>query len=152
VDGKAIRLGPGRVVRVNSSRALDLDIFTIDTRVRLDRLPSPGGRMGLVDSDLRYGIFVQPGGGILCSAPGVVISAPAVVQAGIWHQITFVRSTTTMAILVDGREVASQAIVALPGITVTKELVIGGNEPSGDEMEGVVDNLRIWRTVRTPAR
>lgn len=149
VEGKALVLGPGRAVRVPPNPLLDQDQFTIDALVRLNRLPTGSARMGIVDSDLRYGLFVMPGGNVVCTAPGASVTANGVVSANRWLRIACSRSTSAITISIDGQTAATGLATNSPGIRFPKELVIGGNEPSGDELDGLMDTLRIWRTARS---
>ena len=93
-EGQALRVGAGRAVHVAPNRELDLSVFSIETLVRIDRLPAPGARMGLVDSDQRYGLFVLAGGDLICNTSGAAVTARGAVKAGSWHRVACSRSAT----------------------------------------------------------
>ncbi|WP_236519435.1 LamG domain-containing protein [Sandaracinus amylolyticus] len=114
--------------------------------VRLDSLPLTG-RVGLVDHDGQYGIFVHPGGELRCAitiAGSGWAMAAAVIGAREWHHVACVAEQATLRLYVDGREVATTpaAMTRTPG---SSALYVGENGPTGDDqLIGAIDDLRIW--------
>lgn len=147
-EGRALRAGAGRAVRVNAGRELELRTFTAEALVRLDRLPAPGARMGILDSETRFGLFVLPGGDLRCSAGGTEVVARAAITAGNWHRVGCRLAPAALALVVDGRVLQMAEARGNPGPTSLTSFTIGGNDPAGDELEGLIDTTRIFRVAR----
>lgn len=137
-SGIGVRDGPGTD---------DVDGFAAMLRLNARSVPPVGGtRMGLVDDDGQYGLFVVPGGAIRCTTPATTALETAPIQAGVWLHVACAFDPTTGARLwVDGALVAEApnagGVINVGG---TNGVGVGRNSPSGDVFDGLLDDVRIY--------
>jgi hypothetical protein len=67
---------------------------------------------------------------------------------GQWTAVTCTATSTTLTAWVDGLQ-RNQATLDGSPTGATANLAIGSNNPSGDAFEGLMDNVRVWNTLRT---
>jgi hypothetical protein len=150
--GQAARLTADSSLRVPNSDGLDLTTFTIEAWIRLESLPSGGGRAGIVDKDARYGAFVLPNGAMACSARGsLATSPPGLVPVGRWVAVACTADDTSVRTWISGR-MRAEAMAGPPAGMPSNGLAIGSNMPSGDPLIGHLDNVRIWSRVLPEAQ
>lgn len=155
-DGQALHATEQTRIGLTQSTSLLLQRFTIEVWFRPSALPAPGVRSGLVDNQGVFGMFLMPDGSVVCTSSNqIVTTAPGATPAGTWASLACVSGDATLALWRDGVLVASaaQSTRALPR---TSGMVIAGNRIDAfmmgpDPLVGAMDNLRIWKTVRTPA-
>jgi len=146
--GAALALGDTSLVKVEDHQALHGPSFAIEAWVRPSRLPTGSQRMGIVDNEGRYGLFLLPGGTLACYAGSGSVQAADVVDAGAWTSVGCVSNGQTLSLWVQGtrRAQAGHTPAATgPSLGVT----IGSNNPSGDNLVGLVDNVRLWSGARS---
>lgn len=152
VVGDALVLGPNSVATLPRSASLELsDAVTVELWVQPSAMPPSGGRAGLLDDDGRYGLFLSPLGELRCVAGGATVSGGELTLDA-WAHVACVLDASTVTLWQDGlvrAQVPRGGNLTTPG---QYPLVIGGNSPSGDRFEGLLDNLRIWREARSPAQ
>lgn len=146
---RALMTGPGSVVRVAEAAAFDTQTFTLELWIQPRALPAAGQRGGLVDNEGQYGLFVQPGGGISCTAGNTAVTTGPALRAGSWTSIACTLSAEEMVIWVDGRQVGRAAAAGPVSTAGTSGLTVGSNNPTGMNFEGLIDNVRVWRQART---
>jgi Concanavalin A-like lectin/glucanases superfamily len=148
MDNLAARLASSSVVRAAQGwGALDT-VFTLEAWIRPDRLPTGSERMGILDEDSHFGLFLLPGGTIRCSSSGAEALASAAVAVGQWTAVACTASANRLVLWIDGVARAEGQMDGLSNGTPTT-LGIGGDLPSGDPWEGLIDNLRVWSSART---
>jgi hypothetical protein len=128
---------------------LDLE-FTLEAWIRPERLPVDMQRFGVFDEESHFGLFLLPNGAIRCSSSGAVVLAPNAAMAGQWTAVSCTASANTLTLYINGVD-RGQAQMDGNANGVPTTLVIGGNHPSGDLFEGLIDNMRVWSRARTPA-
>jgi hypothetical protein len=148
--GQAASLGSDSGIRVSESPVLDGQSLTVEAWLSPRSLPGRGGRAGIVDNDLEYSMFLGEGGAITCSVGLIAVTAPAVVSVGAWTSVACTYDASAITVYVDGAQVAEGRsapinVFGLAGVT------IGQNNPGGDNYDGLIDNVRVWRLRRTPA-
>ena len=143
----AARVGPASVIRASAGWGTVGNTFTLEAWVRPDRLPTGGQRMGVMDEETRFGMFILSGGTLACSSAGETVTVPGAVRVGQWSAVTCTTSANTIAAWVDGVQRNQGVLNGNPAGTAN--LAIGSNNPSGDAFEGLMDNVRVWNTVRT---
>lgn len=152
VGGEALVLGPSSGASLPRSESLAFtDALTLELWVQPSELPPSGGRAGLFDDDGRYGLFITSLGELRCVAGGASLSGGAL-TVDQWAHVACVLDASTLTLWQDGhmRAQAPRAgNLTAPGQSPP---VIGGNAPSGDRFEGLLDNLRIWREARSPSQ
>jgi signal transduction histidine kinase/DNA-binding response OmpR family regulator/streptogramin lyase len=134
--------------------------FTVEAWVRWDRLSgwpkrvlahkSPGGQMTLhahPDSSLRFAIVGTPG-----TPVRLVQTSPQLLQRQTWHHLAGVSGPDGLRLYLNGILVASNSLPGLASPLGVGENLLGwANSLEEPAMAGEVDELLVWRTVRTAA-
>ena len=141
--GPAITFSRASRVEVPNSASLDLTTnMTLEAWVRVDQLPTIG-RMGVVDNDGQYSIFVYPGAGLRCSAAHDLLFTPA--TANTWTHVACVLGNDGHRMYVDGVLTAQSGYAGPMPTDNLNPLAIGDDSPSFNEpLDGAVGALRIW--------
>ncbi len=130
------------------SPSLDVSQLSIELWLRLDSLPS-GTRAGLVDNDNQYGFFVNKNGTLRCSAALGIAHTSLKLDVGVWNHVACVAGGGNVKVYVDGVERASALMLSSIPKSGSTGTSIGSDNPSGDQLQGRIDDLRIWRVART---
>ncbi len=146
--GEAAVFSADSEVSVPASSATDLpDAITIELFLRVDDIPG-GGRVGVVDRDGQWSIFLFADGRLRCGAS--VFTHADVPNLGEWMHLGCVVGDGWTRLYVDG---ALASEVEFGGGIATgsgNPLAIGDNSPGFDEpLAGAISGLRIWSTTRT---
>jgi hypothetical protein len=151
-DGQAAVIGPTTSISVGGNIAsFDISTFTMKMWIKPSSLPAAALRMGLLDSGNRYRLFLLPGGALRCAITGGpdLQSATGVVQTGVWQRVACTFDGDTLIIYVDGNSVATLPQSAqVP--TSSAGIVIGENNPSGDDFDGAIDDFQLWGSIVAP--
>jgi hypothetical protein len=149
--GQGLVVGAGDSVVVAGGAGLNVAQLTIDLWIRPSSIPAAGTRAGLVDSGNRFRMFLQPAGLVRCATtngPSLETTAAHAVSAGAWAHLTCTYDGTTMQIYVDGAVAAM--LTQASTIPTGAGMVIGQNNPSGENFDGTIDELRIFGAVVPP--
>lgn len=148
--GKGIVTTSGTIT-VGNTTSLDVAMFTIKLWMRANTLPTGGARAGLVDSGGRFRLFLQSDGALRCAITGGtdLTTATGVVDASTWHRVTCTFTGSQMRIYVDGTMVGTSNTASTVPAT-GGGMVIGHNNPSGENLNGAIDDLQIWSAVVPP--
>ncbi len=122
--------------------------ITIELWLRPAQLPATG-RMGLLDNDGRYGLFLTSTG-LQCVA-GANVASTVLPAVDAWTHVACTYDGTTGRLFVDGIEVLTALGAGLLA-TGPATVKIGGNSPSGDRFVGTLDQLRVFSVARTPTQ
>jgi hypothetical protein len=135
---------------IPDSASLDVAQITLEVWVLLDSLPDPSGsgRVAVLDNNGQYGMFIASTGAVRCSI-GTSTDIGLVIPVGVWTHVACTYDGATVTLYQDG----------VPGPTISTTIAIptagidglafGQNLPSGDNLDGAIDDLRIWRVPRT---
>lgn len=148
--GKALQTTAGTFT-TPSTQSLNTTTFTLKLWIKPNALPAAGTRMGLLDSGSRYRMFLQPGGAIRCAITnGADLTTPGgAVAQNAWQRLACRYDGTTMTIHVDGNQVAtSNQTSTVP--SVSGGMVVGHNNPSGENFNGAIDDLQVWASLVAP--
>lgn len=152
VVGTALRVDDdvGGHVEIGGSPSLTpSDAVSVAAWVQLESPVPANGRYGVVDQNGVYALFVYEDGP-RCFSHGASASASPPLPVGVWvHLACTASSTGGVRLYVDGVERAVVPAQA-PG-AAAPSLRIGSNDPSGDHLDGVVDEVRVWTRARSPA-
>jgi hypothetical protein len=150
VEGQALSFGPTTraIVAENASFAVTTQL-TIELWVRVRSLPTATARMGLVDDDGRFGLFVYPPGTARAQSPAPLDTATNL-PLSTWTHVAYTFDGETMTMFLNGRVSSAVGAVGTFGGGSGAGLAVGGNSPSGDALDGDIDSLRIFRVTRTP--
>jgi hypothetical protein len=108
-------------------------------------------RMGLFDSQDRYGLFFYPGEELRCIGGGGSGIGVSGFPLNTWTHAACVQSGDMLRLYVNGTPIATVNGAVAPPVG-TGVNAIGSDAPSGDIFDGLIDNVRIWNTARTDAQ
>lgn len=138
-------------VEVAETPALDVDRLTLEAWVRPTTLPG-SGRVGIIDDNGEWGLFVQAGGDLRCTPNGGLTISGAV-PVGAWTHVACTYDGTTQIVYVDGIERGRLTAVGTLPTNGNQGTSIGGDNPAGpDRWDGLLDQLRVYSEARTPAQ
>jgi hypothetical protein len=154
-DGLALDMSGSAIVAIAETPALDFKHFTIEVWVYARSLPTDPNRMGIVDNEGQYGLFLYPGGDVRCSAE-VEQWARGAVRASQWTAIACVLDEQGMNTYVNGMLKGTTKSTLAPATSGGSGLTIGTNNQgassaSPDRFDGLIDDLRLWSRARTAA-
>ena len=149
IAGLAVRTTSSSDISVSERASLDIGTaITMELWVRAAAFPNGSNRVGLVDNDAQYSLFLHANGEIRCAASGPWLVAPGAIVLHEWAHLACVYDGTELRLYKDGTLIASQLQTGPLTSSGTTGLSIGHNNPSGDEFDGALDGLRIWRVAR----
>jgi Concanavalin A-like lectin/glucanases superfamily len=137
---------------------LDAPRFTVQTCVAPGVLPPAGERAALLDYQRQYALFVHPEGDVSCSVRGipdnVVVTARGAVAAGVWTSLACTMDGSIVTVWVNGVAADWRFATTLPPPVGDGHAGIGSNIPSpdspnADAFDGLIDDLRIWKRLRS---
>lgn len=151
-NGRALVVDTTSTAKVPDAPTLGVtNAITIEAWIKPRSLP-PSNRAGIVDANGRYGFFLLPDGALRATAPAAVDTEP-LIKAGTWQHVACTYDGTKQVIYVDGVAVKQAPLAS--GTFGTGDgagLAIGMNSPSGDNFDGAIDNVRIYKIARTAAQ
>lgn len=135
-------------ISVADSASLTPTSITIEGWIAPTMLP-PSGRMGIIDNDGQYGLFLQTTG--LSCTVSVAVTVTVAITPGIFQHVACTHDATTgvARVYVAGIEVGTTAGGGALGGGNSNGSAIGGNSPTGDPLVGRIDQLRVWNVART---
>lgn len=107
-------------------------------------LPGAGLRAGILDNEGAWGLFLEPQGGLQCIT-GTIVAAN--VQANTWTHVACTADGANRKIYVNGTLIDTAAAGALG--TGTQGWALGANSPSGSQLAGNLDQVRVFSVART---
>ncbi len=155
VEGRAVRLSDQSEIRIpepDGEHALDFtSSLTLELHMMAASLPDVG-RYGLLDNNGQYGIFLQPGGEVVCGVGlGQRVSIDDAVHPDTWYHILCSYDGEELFLRVESASSKAEAIPQSGEVPTqgTNGVTLGSNNPDGDVFRGgLIDNVRLWRTVR----
>ncbi len=157
VDGRALAISAESIVAVADSASLDATTaVTVEGWVRVTALP-PVFRSWMVDQQGQYGLAITESGRVNCAGAGRSFFSEKTIALGEW---------THVACVVDGPARLRRAYI---GGAVDAEaagegqlktgaiegMLLGADSPCAaapcaGQLDAELDQIRIWRSVRTP--
>jgi Concanavalin A-like lectin/glucanases superfamily len=162
VDGRAAFLTSGSKIQVAESAALASPSITIEAWVKPSALPQDDNvRASIIDYSRQYALVIEQDGEVRCrvntgGSSYIDISRIGLLQVGIWSSVACTVHNGQYALWHNGVAVATQTISGpLVARNTTEPFLVGSNFPTSanpdtDPFLGHVDNVRIWRRLRTP--
>ena len=145
--GMGITLGATSLIAIPDAASLAPPTATVEAFVNPTVLPTGTARMGIFDNNGSYGLFINAAG-LSCSM-SVVATAPPI-PINTWTHVACTFDGTTVRIYVDGapagQPVGGGTALGPGGIEGS---TIGSNSPSGDQLIGSIDQVRVWNVART---
>lgn len=152
-DGQAVSITTGSDITIggNNPTSYNVSTFTFRMWIKPASLPASGLRMGLIDSGNRYRLFLLPGGALRCALTGGpdLISQTGIVVTGVWQRVACTFDGTKTRIYVDGIQKAELMQTATVG-TGAGGIVIGQNNPNGENFDGLIDSFQLWGSIVGP--
>lgn len=162
-SGKSNTVTPTNV-NLGGGKAGQAGDFQADSQIRIEDAPhwhvsqytlelwysqrSYGGtRMGLFDSDGRYGLFVYGAGELRCSR-GDAVASMTNMPLDTWTHAACVFDGAKLRLYVNGAQAAEDDAVP-PEPDGTGSNALGSNAPSGDSLDGLIDDVRVWNVARS---
>jgi hypothetical protein len=142
--GRAARFARPSALEISSGELYGPEGGTIELWLRPSFL---GRRMGLVDGPYRLSVLAS--GSAMCVASGGYALFNDAVRPGSWTSLACTFDENGIGLWVDGRNVRQTAtsIDRRSGSTL-----IGTEEGGTNGFDGLLDNVRIWRVVRTASQ
>jgi hypothetical protein len=160
-SGKALRLATNSRVLVAQHPSLDLTAMTIKVWIRPTVFPirprealagksEPEVRMGIIDGEATYRMYVQENGIIRCSLTGRPEAfSTAGVPLGEWTRVACSFDGSVMHIYFNGVSVAEVKQTGKIAASIAS-MAIGHDFPGSDNFVGEMDQLEIWDAVVDP--
>lgn len=148
VRGQALALTASSYLQLPNDAKWNATTGTIEAWVKPTSLPGSGQRMGVMDSESRWGLFLIDNARVQCTLGGGL--SGGTITANVWTHIACVNNGAQQILYVNGVNVAMQNAGAIGSSTNATN--IGSNSPSGgDYFLGAIDELRFFSSARTPA-
>lgn len=150
-EGLAVELDATSLVLIPASDSFSPSALTVEAWLRLAELPAVGDRMGIVDYNSRWGLWIDDQG-LRCTVSGYADLTGPQLTAGLWQHVACTVGATARGLYLDGVSVAAASGANLNPTPTGEPLTIGSNSPSGDALIGRVDQLRIFGAARSAAQ
>jgi hypothetical protein len=147
--GEAADLGATSLIKLPDNPLFDLQAVTVEAWVNPRTITA---RMGVVDYNGQYGLILLAGGAPMCVGSNggpAVLGAPIV--AGVWTSLACAIDATSTSLWVNGTKVGSGVRTAPLRTASIAGITLGSDGPDGNPFDGLLDNVRIWKTVRAAA-
>ncbi len=152
--GEAAMFGPDARIEIPDSESLDIsEALTFGAWIRPDALPELG-RMGILDNDGQYSMFIYASDEYRCAAAGADFRAGPVVLRE-WTHVACVHDDVRgeVRLYVNGMELDSQATMGDVNTNNPEPISIGDDSPSfAETFIGAIGGVRVWSAVRSPAQ
>jgi hypothetical protein len=144
--GQAIDLNAQSSVVVPPNPIFDSASVTLEAWVQPRAL---GRRMGVITNGNQYGLVILPSGSAMCTGGGGYALTGDAVRPDQWTSLTCTYDAALVTLWIDGKKTAENPRMG-PVRTGSQTGVNVGNEvPEGNVFEGLIDNVRVWRQVRS---
>ena len=146
--GNALRSQASTVLQLPDDPSWDSTNITLEFWVNIQSLPATGVRGGIFDNSRNYAVFIESTGVARC---GTANLDSTVLPLKTWTHVACVWNATlgSVTVYVNGQQTGTLSSSNMP-IASTAAAAIGSNIPSGDPLDGMIDGLRIFSSVRTP--
>jgi len=152
-SGQAVRFGKASRMLVAQSPSLELHEMTVKFWVRPAAFPSGPGdepRMGLIDGEATFRMYIHEKGVIRCSLTGRPEAlTKATVPLNEWTRVACTFDGKAMRIYFNG-EMAAETVQNGKIARSIASMAIGHDFPSSDNLVGDIDHLELWNAVVAP--
>ena len=149
--GQALVLQAGSSVLVPDSASLDVaGPLTLELWLHPRVLPT-SDRAGLLDNNGQYGLFLSNQGEVRCAMSATVLVGLRI-EVDRWTHVACAYDGASVTLYQDG-VAGPTSRASSPLVTDrTDGMGLGQNSPDGDNFDGAIDQVRIWRARRTEAQ
>ena len=146
-EGANFQVDKASSLTMPSAEHWNVTEYTAELWFNVRSIPLGTERMGLVDSNGRWGLFLYANGEVRCSRNGTTAYWFGA-STNTWTHVACVLANDTLSIFINGRKQMSTSGVVnpLPNMEIN---ALGGDAPSGDVVDGILDSVRIWNKPRT---
>ncbi len=125
--------------------------LTVEGWIKPTALPGAGLRMGMLDNDGQWGVFLLEGGNMRCTVPNAAAQTTGTIVVNEWNHVACTFDGTTTKLYVRGVLEGQGTGATMLGTGGTTGLSIAANNPpgSGDRLVGMIDELRLLPVART---
>jgi hypothetical protein len=148
--GKAAELTAASHIAVAPSTSLTPPQLTIEAWIYPTMLPGIGARMGILDQDGAYGLFIYPGQ-IDCFVSATV-AATVSLPLSTWTHVACTYDGSNGIVYINGVQAAAAGGGTPLGAGNANGAALGGNSPSADTLVGRIDQYRVFSAPRTAAQ
>ena len=152
-SGQAARFSERSRMLVAQSPSLELQQLTVKFWVRPSVLPvGPGeeGRMGLIDGEATFRMYIQEKGIVRCSLTGRPEALSQVpLPLNEWTRVACTFDGKAMRLYFNGEVVAETVQNGRIAQSIAS-MAIGHDFPSSDNLLGDIDQLELWNAVVAP--
>ena len=144
--GLAIGFRSNSTTGIADDVSLDVSAITLEMWVRPASLPS--SRFGLLDNNGQYGLFLAPDGKVRCSMSSTTSIALGL-PVNAWSHIACSYDGSVIRMYQDGelRDMTTTSVQLGQGNP--DGMCLGMNSPSGDVLDGAIDDVRVWNVARS---
>jgi concanavalin A-like lectin/glucanase superfamily protein len=143
-SGAAADLRPGTQITIADNALFYSQAVTIEAWVSPRVLAHD---TFIVDHQGQYSLAIHADGTAICSGAASA-ARPSAVQLGVWTSLTCTFDSTSVALWIDGVKTVESPGGRLPSPSASR-LTVGWGGPPEWSFEGLLDNVRLWRQVRT---
>lgn len=146
VVGKAAVASAQTQMTVAQNPLIDPANLTVEAWIKAP-LPGIGARAGIIDNEGAWGFFLHEQGELQCiTGTNVMANVPA----NTWTHVACSDDGTNRKIYVNGTLVDTAGVAGSLG-GGTQGMALGANSPSGEQLGGDIDQLRVFSIARTDA-
>jgi len=149
--GMAMQVGATSAADVAENSALDPANITIEAWIKVPALPSAGSRMGILDNNGQYGFFLLEAGNLRCAGSNTLDQTSGSITVDVWHHVACVHNGNTSTLYADGVVVDTGSGGGNLATGGTTGISLAADNPpgAGDQLIGLIDELRILNVART---
>ena len=148
LTGTAATIQPGSRIEVRGAPAFDTAGATFEVAIRPRAI---GSRMVLIDQGGQYVMHLMGNGRVLCLSGGSRATSTTSITADRWTRLGCTFDSDEVAVWIDGQRAASAPGGRPRGRGGSPPMRIACDDvPMGWSYDGLLDDLRVWRTVRQP--
>lgn len=148
--GMAMQFGTTSAADVADSALFDVSAITIEAWVNPSQIPAAGLRMGILDNQGQYGLFIYEQGQLGCTAGGSG-RVTANITANTWTHVACTYDGSTFTIYVNGNALYTQTGGTALATAGTTGISLAADNPpgAGSQLVGLLDEVRILSVARS---
>jgi hypothetical protein len=150
--GMAMQFGATSAADVAETALLDVNAITIEAWIQPTQLPTAGLRMGVVDNNGQWGVFLHEVGRLQCTmVGGISTQIPANIAANAWTHVACTYDGSTTTIYVNGVQASMAGGGGALATGGTSGISLAADNPpgAGSRLIGLIDQVRIFNVARS---
>jgi hypothetical protein len=147
--GQAVALDAQSSIVVPPNPIFDTAAVTLEAWVHPRAL---GRRMGVVYNGNQYALVILPSGSAMCTGGGGYALTGNAVKPGQWTSLACTYDADRVTLWIDGSQTAESPRTGPLRTGSPTGVGVGYEAPEGNVFDGLIDNVRVWRRVRTASQ